>query len=138
MQNSNREAEKNYYESIVLSRMARIRANQNDEVAKQRVLNDLNTSLSGHKTKYGQAMTELQDCKNVLPAKIASIQQQIDILHKRIVDLDKKEIDVGNKVGHHGNTLIQCLVEVRTFAKSIKGGASAYAPLVSILNGMLA
>jgi prefoldin subunit 5 len=117
--------------------MARIRDNQNDEAAKQRVMNDLNLSLSEHKSKYEKAMTELQECKNALPAKIASLQQQIDILHQRIVDLDQKEIDVGSKVGHQGNTLIQCLIEVRTFAKTIKGGASAYAPLVSILNGML-
>ncbi|CAF1080857.1 unnamed protein product [Adineta steineri] len=136
--NSNRETDKHYYESIVLSRMARIRENQNDEAAKQRAIDDLNVSLSGHTSKYEQAKTDLENCKNALPAKIASLQQQIDVLHQRIVDLDKKEIDVGNKVGHHGNTLIQCLIEVRTFAKSIKGGASAYAPLVSILNGVKA
>ncbi|CAF1501103.1 unnamed protein product [Didymodactylos carnosus] len=138
VQNPNREGEKNYYESIVLSRMARIRENQNDEAAKQRVMSDLNISLSEHTSKYMKATTELQDCKNALPANIASLQQQIDILHQRIVDLDKKEIDIGNKVGHQGNTLIQCLIEVRTFAKSIKGGASAYGPLVSILSGTLA
>jgi uncharacterized coiled-coil protein SlyX len=116
--------------------MARIRENQNDEAAKQRVMNDLNVCLSEHTSNYEKATAELQDCKRTLPKKMKSLQDQIDNLHNKIKEIDKKEIDTGKMIGHQGNTLIQCLIEVRTFAKTIKGGASAYAPLVSILEGI--
>jgi predicted nucleic acid-binding Zn-ribbon protein len=137
VENPNRETEKNYYESIISSRMARIRGNENDEAAKQRAANKLNENLSNFKSKYQTAMIQLEECKNVFPSKMASIQKQIDTLHERLVDTDKKEVDIINQVGHQGSTLIQCLIEVRTFAKTLKNGTSAYAPLVSILTGKL-
>lgn len=136
-QNPNRETEKNYYESIISSRMARIKGNENDETAKQKVATDLHQTVSDYQSKYKTAVTELDECQKAFPSKMASIQKQIDELHQRLVDIDKTAKDVTNQVGLHGNTLIQCLIEVRTFAKTLKNGASAYAPLISILNGML-
>lgn len=96
----------------------------------------LNECLSKHKSKYETAMIELKNINETFEEKMKYLQVQIDNLHKKLEEIDKKEIDTENRIGLHGNTLIQCLIEVRTFAKSIKGGASAYAPLVSILNGM--
>jgi prefoldin subunit 5 len=116
--------------------MKRVQANENDEAAKQRVIKDLNVSLGELTSNYEKAIAELQDCKRTLPEKMKVLQDQIDILHKKIQEIDKTEINTSNMVGHQGNTLIQCLIAVRAFSKTIEHQDSAYAPLVSILNGI--
>lgn len=137
VENSQREAEKNYYESIILSRVARIQGNQNDEITKEKIAAELSHSLSDYKSKYQIALSNLQQSKEAFPSKMESVQKQIDKLHQKLVEIDETEINIKDRVGLHGNTLINCLIEVRTFAKTLHDGASAYSPLVSILKGML-
>jgi chromosome segregation ATPase len=137
MENPKREIEKNYYESMVLSRMARIKENQDQEVAKEKVATDLEQCLSDYKAKYESIVRELQECEKVLPEKMATIQREINSLNDRLIDIDKDATVATDSIGHHGNTLIQCLTEVRILAKAINNGATAYTPLVGVLKGRL-
>jgi len=136
-ENPNRDVEKNYYESIVLSRMARIRENQDQEAAKEKVNNDLEQCLSDYKAKYESIVQELQECERVLPEKMSAIQREINALNDRLIDIDKESTGATNTIGQYGNTLVQCLTDVRILAKAINNGATAYTPLVGVLKGWL-
>jgi len=137
MENPNREVEKNYYEGIVLSRMARIRENQDQEAAKEKVTSDLEQCLGDYKAKYESILRELQEYEKVLPEKMAAIQREINSLNDRLIDIDKESTDATNTTGHYGDNLVQCLTEVRILAKAINDGATAYTPLVGVLKGPL-
>jgi hypothetical protein len=68
---------------------------------------------------------------------MAAIQREIISLNERLIDINKGATDATNTFGHYGNTLIQCLTDVRTLAKAINDGATAYTPLVGVLKGQL-
>lgn len=133
-----READKKYYESVILSRMERVREERNDEAAQQEVMKVLNDCFSEYKSKYEKAMKELENMNNDFYKQKEDIQKQIKNLYDKADKIDKQEVNTHNTIGLHGNTLIKCLVSIRTFAETIGGGASAYAPLVSILKGIKA
>lgn len=116
--------------------MARVRENQNEEIAKEKVKNDLEQSLCEYKAKYQTVLQELQDLEKTLPDKMAAINREITSLNERLIDIDKEVTDATNLYGHHGDTLVQCLTEVRTLAKAINNGATAYTPLVGVLKGL--
>ena len=127
--------EKNYYESLLLSRVARIRQNTEEEGAKEKVSKDLEECLSENKGKYAALLEELKHCEASLAGQVAEIQREIDSLNAKLVNIDKNEDDAATNIGHHGNTLIQCLTEIRILAKAINNGATAYKPLVGVLKG---
>ncbi|CAF3449014.1 unnamed protein product [Rotaria sp. Silwood2] len=72
----------------------------------------------------------------ILPEKLAAIQREINSLNDRLIDIDKEANEATNTIGHHGNTLVQCLTDVRILAKAINNGATAYTPLVSALKAV--
>jgi len=117
--------------------MARLKENQTEEVAKEKVTQDLEQCISDYKAKYITLLREYQECEKVLPEKMSSIQREINSLNDRLIDIDKESNNAMDTIGHHGNTLVQCLTEVRTLAKAINDGATAYTPLVGILKGLL-
>ncbi|CAF1508914.1 unnamed protein product [Rotaria sordida] len=67
---------------------------------------------------------------------MAAIQREINTLNDRLIDIDKEATDATNTIGHHGNTLVQCLTDVRILAKAINNGATAYTPLVGVLKAV--
>ncbi|CAF3947453.1 unnamed protein product [Rotaria magnacalcarata] len=136
-ENPNRVVEKNYYESLVLSRMLRIREHQKNETAEESVLHDLEQCLSEYKAKYKIIVKELEEYEKVLPDKMAETRREIIRLNERLIDINKEVIDAKNMYGHHGDTLVRCLVEVKCLAKAINNGATAYTPLVGVLKGRL-
>ena len=135
MENPNRNIEKTYYESLLLARMARIKENLDEEAAKEKVTCDLQECLSEYKSNYQRLARELQEEEKLLPEKLSSIQREINSLNDRLIDIDKDAIHATDTYGHHGHALVQCLTEVRTLAKAINYGATAYTPLVGVLKG---
>ena len=135
MPNLNREVEKNYYESLVESRAARIRQNEQEAAAKEKVASDLEKCLSDYKAKYQSLLHELKQCEKSLGDKKAAIQREIDSLNAKLVNIDKEEGNATTALGLQGNTLIQCLTDIRVLAKAISNGATAYKPLVGVLKG---
>ncbi|CAF4551298.1 unnamed protein product, partial [Rotaria sp. Silwood2] len=113
--------------------MARIRENFDEQAAEERVNTDLEQGLSDYKAKYGSIVKELEELEKVLPEKLAAIQREINSLNDRLIDIDKEANEATNAIGHHGNTLVQCLTDVRSLAKAINNGATAYTPLVGVL-----
>lgn len=136
-ENPNGDVEKKYYESLIVSRMARIRENQDQEAAKEKVTNDLEQCLSDYKAKYETIVQELQECEKVLPEKMSAIEREINALNDRLIDIDKESTGAMNTIGQYGNTLVQCLTDVKILAKAINNGATAYTPLVGVLKGRL-
>ncbi|CAF3522649.1 unnamed protein product [Rotaria socialis] len=137
IENPNRVVEKNYYESMVLSRMSRIREHQKQEMAEESVLNDLERCLSDYKAKYKIIVNELEEYEKLLPIKIAESEREIIRLNELLIDIDKGVTDATNIYGHHGDTLVRCLAEIKCLAKAINNGATAYTPLVGVLKGRL-
>lgn len=135
IENRNRDAEKFFYESMIIARKARVRDNQDDAESKERVVKDLTICLGDYEKKYKKAKKALEILNSSLSSKMAGFQSQIDILNKKTED--KSQSDIEGMIGLRGKTLIDCLVEVRAYSRTIKQGASAYSPLVSILTGML-
>ena len=117
--------------------MARIKENQDQEAAKEKVTMDLEECLSKYKAEYQRIALELEECKRILPGKTAAIQREINSLNDRLIDIDKEETNATNDFGHHGNALIQCVTQIRTLAKAINYGATAYTHLVGVLRGEL-
>ncbi|CAF3330369.1 unnamed protein product [Rotaria sp. Silwood2] len=116
--------------------MARIRENFDEQAAEERVNTDLEQGLSDYKAKYGSIVKELEELEKVLPEKLAAIQREINSLNDRLIDIDKEANEATNAIGHHGNTLVQCLTDVRSLAKAINNGATAYTPLVGVLKAV--
>ncbi len=115
--------------------MARVREHQEDKVEEQKVMKDLDECLSKYKSKYETAKKEYDELSKTFDKRMKYFQDQINILHNQLEEIDKKEINTENITGLQGKTLISCLIAVRKFSRTITGGA-AYAPLISILNGM--
>jgi len=104
---------------------------QKDVVAAQ-----LNEVLSGYKEQFTAVQLKLKETLDTIPPQLVEIQKKIDVLYSKIKELDKTSSNVEGMVGLKGSTLIDFLVAVRTFAKSVKNAAEVYAPLVSILTGI--
>ena len=117
--------------------MARIKENEDQEAAKEKVTMDLEECLSKYKAEYQRIALELEECNKILSEKMDAIQREINSLNDRLIDIDKEETNATNDFGHHGNALIQCLTEIRSLAKAINNGAAAYTPLVGVLTGVL-
>lgn len=118
-----------------MARVARVKENQSEEEAKEKVTADLEQCLSNYKAKYETLLRELQDLEKALPEKLIPINREINSLNERLLNIDQEMIDAANLYGHHGNALVQCLTEVRALAKAINYGATAYTPLVGVLKG---
>jgi DNA repair exonuclease SbcCD ATPase subunit len=115
--------------------MARVREHQEDKAEEQKVMKDLDECLSEYKSKYKKAKAEFDKLSKSFDKRMQYLQDQINILHNQLKEIDKKEINTENITGLQGKTLISCLITVRKFSHTITGGA-AYAPLISILDGM--
>ena len=135
VENPNRETERTYYESVVLSRMARMKENLDQEVAKEKVAEDLENCLGKYKGEYERLVQEIREYEKTLDGKMGKIQREIDSLNKRLIEIDQGACDARNTIGHSGDTLVQCLVEVRSLAKAVNDGTTAYTPLVGVLKG---
>ena len=77
--------EKHYYESLLLSRVARISQNTEEAAAKEKVSKDLEECLSENKGKYATLLEELKHCEASLGEKVAEIQREIDSLNTTLV-----------------------------------------------------
>lgn len=105
--------------------------------SKEKIVKDLTTSLSEYKSKYKKVKLELENLNTTVKERLDLLQKEIEGLHKTRDDIEKKRIDVEGMVGLQGNSLIECLVAVRTFSRSLRAGTSAYAPLASALKGIM-
>lgn len=135
--NTTRESEARYYDSIIVARKARLRDEVGAAESKEKTVKDLTTSLSEYKSKYEKVKLVVENLNTTVKERVALLQKEVEALHKQRDEIEKKRIDVEGMVGLQGNSLIECLVAVRTFSRSLRAGTSAYAPLVSVLEGVL-
>ena len=138
VKNQDRESEKNYYESVILARAARIKDSQSEEERKDELIHQQKEDLAELQGKYATSQKKYEQLFKEFPDKLQKLQERIDTQRKQLDDLEKSALDVETTIGLKGNTLIQCLVAVRAFTKSHKDSAQMYAPLASILKGEFA
>lgn len=105
--------------------------------SKEKILKDLTTSLSEYKSKYEKVKLDVENLNTTVKERIDLLQKEVEALHTKMEEIEQNRIDVEGMVGLQGNSLIECLVAVRTFSRSLRAGTSAYAPLVSVLEGTL-
>ncbi len=115
--------------------MALMKQSQIDEDSNQNVQSHLNECLEEHLSKYESALSELRYLSETLEPKMNYVHEQIQILDEKIKEISQAKFEIENMIGLEGETLLKFLIEVRTFAKTIKGNVSVYAPLLSILKG---
>ena len=135
MKNQNRETEKNYYESVILTRAARIKDSQTEENRKDELIHQQKQDLAELQGKYAATKKRYEALFEEFPGKLNKLQERIDVQRKQLDVLEKSALDTETTIGLKGNTLIQCLVAVRAFTKSHKDSAQMYAPLAAVLRG---
>lgn len=108
--------------------------NQQDENAKEKAIKQLEEDLAGYKVSFEKAKEELKNLQDTLPIDLAQIQRDIDADLETKKEIEENALETFNKIGLQGTTLIDALTQVRFFARSMKPGASAYAPFAAILN----
>lgn len=118
------------------SRIERIKSSEADDKAKAEAMEDLKKKLAEYKSTLETAKADLEKFSENLPKAMQEIEDNIDQLKKKKDNLQKGEDETIETIGLQGDTLISCLIQVRTFAKRLQPGASAYAPLHSIMSGM--
>ena len=107
------------------------------QISSERSRKELIEKLGDYEEKYSQKLKELEGLSRNISDEVAECDQQI-IHTKKLIDiLNNKQLDAALMTGLQGRTLIDCLINVRTLAMSHPEQASAYAPLISILNGNL-
>lgn len=116
--------------------MNRLHTHRQDEDAKQKAIKQMEEDLAGYKVSFEKAKKELESLQESLPNDLAQIQHDIDVDLNAKKKIEESAIDTFNKIGLQGETLVAALAQVRVFARSMKPGASAYAPFAAILNGM--
>lgn len=129
IQVANIDGESEFYETLVRARMKRLRAGRKD------VLTALKEDLNKYNAELTEADVRMRMMKEQLELKTANFKSEIKLLNGKLEDVKKKQESVEKKIGLQGPTLIQCLTDIRTFAKAIEKKNSAFSPLVSILGG---
>ncbi|XP_054152701.1 uncharacterized protein LOC128951478 [Oppia nitens] len=134
--NPHKESDLKHYENAVRVHADQVKANQSVETGKQLAMEKLSADKANYERQLKETVIKLQDLNKQLPIQVENIDKQINKLYKEIDDIDRDALEAYSKYGLQGNTLVDCLISVRTFAKAIKPGASAYSPLYSILTGI--
>lgn len=134
---SDREAEKKYYESLLVARIARLKEEHKNDKSNKEKIDELSKSLADHKNKYEQAKKKLENFTETFPKRNESLQNHIISLYKTLDEMNEDQKDVEKKIGLTGSTLMACLLSIQRYARQIKKGSNAYSPFVSILNGKL-
>lgn len=137
VENPNREKDERYYNNVIKSRFERMKNVKEDERDREKAMEEVKENLAQCKAKYEKSMKELEVLQNTLNEKLLGIQKDIDTQKEDKRRIEKNALDTFEKIGLQGSTLITCLTQVRSFAQSLKPGASAYAPLASILTRIL-
>ncbi|XP_054152702.1 uncharacterized protein LOC128951479 [Oppia nitens] len=131
-----KESDLKHYENAIRVHADQLKVNQDIETGKQLAMEKLSKYKADYEKQLNEAVIQLQQLNADLPNQAEKIDKQINKLYEEIDDIDRDALEAYSKYGLQGNTLVDCLISVRTFAKSIKPGASAYSPLYSILTGI--
>lgn len=115
--------------------MERIKSSEADDKAKTEALDQLKDQLAKYKSALETSKADLMKFEENLPKVMQDIEDNIDQLKEKKDKLQKGEDQTIDTIGLQGDTLIDCLIQVRTFGKKLQPGASAYAPLHSIMSG---
>lgn len=114
--------------------MERLKTAESSETATKNVMETLQKEIAEYKKDYEKGKEELDTLQKAFAMQMAEIQRDIDTDLAAKREIEKNALDTFEKIGLQGNTLIAALVQVRTFARSLEPGASAYSPFASILN----
>lgn len=136
VENPDRESQERYYNNIIKSRVERLKTTENNENATKNVMETLQKEIAEYKKNYQKGKEELDTLQKAFAMQMAEIQRDIDSDLVAKQEIEKNALDTFETIGLQGNTLIAALVHVRTFARSLKPGASAYSPFSSILNSV--
>ena len=131
--NPDRERDHGYYDEIIKARLGRMQANKDSEEARMKARNDLNNIIADYQQKYDTAKSAHDKLSNSLEDELKKIEKEIEKYEAEKKKIDEKSLELANKVGLVGHSLIRCLVQVRSFAATLKDGSSAYSPFASIL-----
>lgn len=131
--NPDRDAEKEYYESLILARMARLNLEKSNNESNQNKIAQLIQVAAEYQTKYEQAKTKSENLKKYLQKEEKKLKNQFDLLNKNLDELNDDRNRVEKKMGLSGNALLECLICIHKYSKEIKDGSNALGPLASIL-----
>ena len=87
--------------------------------------------------QYITALRSLEQITKEFNEQLDSKQKQIDQLQLEITDIIKQIDKQDQATGLNGIPLINCLTAVKAFTSTLRTGANIYAPLVSIIKGMI-
>ncbi|XP_037033792.1 uncharacterized protein LOC119072645 isoform X2 [Bradysia coprophila] len=136
--NKDKESQHRYYNNVIKSRVERLQAAEKETDATKTAMDMLKKEISGYKDAYEKARTELQKSEEMFEKLMAEMQHDIDLDLAAKRELEKNALDTYERIGLQGSTLVTALVQVRTFARSLKPGASAYSPFAAVLNSIKA
>ncbi|XP_054152792.1 uncharacterized protein LOC128951570 [Oppia nitens] len=129
--NPHKESESKHYENLIRMHAEQIMANDDKNKSKK----DLIMQLENQKSNYIKELNEISQklVAQDLQKRIENIDKKIEKLSKQIETYDNNAKIISDKYKLPNNKLLECLINVRLFAKTIKPGASAYSPLCAIL-----
>lgn len=115
--------------------MERLKQEQANAESNKQKITSLNEILADYIKKLEMATNKVESLSEPTQKRMETIQEGIAAEYKNLDALEKRKNEIENMVGLSGNTLLACLVNIHNYSKQIKDGATAYSPLVSILEG---
>ena len=93
--------------------------------------------MSEYKGKYESAHAMMKEREKTFQKQMKMLQQEIDNLHRQLIDTSRMEFGAIQEIGLQGQNLNDFLQLVTTLKADIHRGANAYEPLEAALTGML-
>ncbi len=76
------------------------------------------------------------DAKNATKEKLSrEWNEKVEVNRRKIKQTRDEAMSLQTKFGHNGQSLIDCLSQVKAFGLSLRTGTSAYSPIINILEG---
>ncbi|CAG2169099.1 unnamed protein product [Oppiella nova] len=136
--NPNRESEQKFYESVINARSDRIAKEDGTANARRAVVDDLDKQIKKYDKAYQGALIaikiaeeEKQKMEQGESGTTETIQRNRELIKKTRESVATLETNFGQ----NGQTLVDCLSNLKSFNQSLYGGATAYSPMISILKG---
>ncbi|CAF4112429.1 unnamed protein product [Adineta steineri] len=131
--NPNRNVQKEFYESTIKVRVARIEENNKEKDKEQAVLIELGKILAEYKGEYASIKYKISECEKNFVAKMKEIQSEIDKLKKELEQINRRADEIFQAIGLQGSNLRQLLTRIKSLSMIIGDGALAYQPIMGVL-----
>lgn len=134
-ENQDRQKTRMYYDSLLVARRSRLREECEMDKSSRSEIMVLSETLAKYKMQHHEARNRVESFGETFKEKKIKIEDKIKSCYQDLETLDEQEKALLTKIGFKGKILVECVESIEEYSRKVEKGATAYSPLVSILNG---